>query len=80
MMTLNEAVLRCQERAKADCSECETEHQKLSEWLKELKMRREKQIPIEMPGRKGIKRRKQKLYYALQNFYKTITIKQKGEQ
>ncbi len=37
MMTINEAICHCQDRAEADCSECAKEHLQLAEWLKELK-------------------------------------------
>lgn len=37
MISLDEAILHCQERAEADCSECAREHLQLAEWLKELK-------------------------------------------
>jgi hypothetical protein len=36
-MTLEEAIAHCEERAKADCTECAKEHRQLAEWLKELK-------------------------------------------
>ena len=51
MLTLDEAILHCQERAKADCSECAKEHQQLAEWLEELKILRKKQIPMEVSER-----------------------------
>ena len=35
MMTLDEAIKHCYE--KADCSECGQEHKQLGEWLEELK-------------------------------------------
>lgn len=34
MMTLEEAIKHCEE--KADCTECGKEHQQLAHWLKEL--------------------------------------------
>ena len=37
MMSLDEAIRHCQERAVADCSECAREHLQLAEWLEELK-------------------------------------------
>lgn len=37
MMTLDEAILHCEARAKADCSECAKEHLQLAEWLEQLK-------------------------------------------
>lgn len=37
MMSLEDAIIHCKARAKADCSECAKEHQQLSEWLEELK-------------------------------------------
>lgn len=37
MISLDDAILHCKGRAKADCSECAKEHQQLSEWLEELK-------------------------------------------
>lgn len=50
MMTLDEAIAHCQEKAEelrkqpfkekmdiADCEECAEEHEQLAEWLKELK-------------------------------------------
>lgn len=43
-MTLNEAILHCEEVAndKTGCAEdCANEHRQLAEWLKELKERRE---------------------------------------
>lgn len=40
-MTLEEAIKHCEDRAKADCSECAAEHRQLAEWLKELKSKRE---------------------------------------
>lgn len=39
-MTLDEAIIHAEERAKEDCSNCAKEHQQLAEWLKELKMLR----------------------------------------
>lgn len=42
MMTLDEAIQHCEERA--DCTECGTEHKQLAEWLKELKLYKEKDI------------------------------------
>lgn len=41
MMSLDEAILHCQGRAKADCSECAREHLQLAEWLEELKVYKE---------------------------------------
>lgn len=38
MMSLEDAILHCKDRAKADCSECAEEHQRLAEWLEELKI------------------------------------------
>lgn len=35
-MTIGEAILHCEERAKADCSECAEEHRQLAEWLSKL--------------------------------------------
>ena len=40
-MTIDEAILHSEDRAKADCSECADEHRKLACWLKELKEKRE---------------------------------------
>lgn len=37
MMSLDEAIWHCQERAEEDCSECAREHLQLAEWLGELK-------------------------------------------
>ena len=37
LLSLDDAILHCQERAAADCSECAREHMQLAEWLKELK-------------------------------------------
>lgn len=37
MITLDDAILHCKDRAKEDCSECAKEHQQLAEWLEELK-------------------------------------------
>lgn len=37
MMSLDDAILHCKDRAREDCSECAKEHQQLAEWLKELK-------------------------------------------
>lgn len=39
-MTLDEAIMHCEDRAKEDCSECAEEHRQLAEWLKELKSKR----------------------------------------
>lgn len=39
MLTLDEAIKHCQE--KADCSECGKEHKQLAEWLIELKQLKE---------------------------------------
>lgn len=36
-MTLDEAIIRAEEVANGECSECEIEHKQLVEWLKELK-------------------------------------------
>lgn len=36
MMTLDEAINHCEEKAR-DCSECAKEHEQLAQWLKELK-------------------------------------------
>lgn len=52
LLSLDEAILHCQERAAADCSECAREHLQLAEWLKELKSLREKQIPMRVKERK----------------------------
>lgn len=41
MMSLDDAIQHCKDRAKADCSECAKEHQQLTEWLEELKIYRE---------------------------------------
>ena len=35
-MTIEEAILHCEGRALADCSECAAEHRQLAEWLTEL--------------------------------------------
>ena len=40
-MTLDEAIRHCEEVAENRCDECGMEHRQLSEWLKELKERRE---------------------------------------
>lgn len=48
LLSLNEAILHCQERATGDCSECAREHLQLAEWLEELKILREKQIPMKV--------------------------------
>ena len=37
MMSLDEAIKHCEERAKQDCSECSEEHKQLAEWLKDYK-------------------------------------------
>lgn len=37
MMSIDDAILHCKARAKADCSECAKEHEQLAEWLEELK-------------------------------------------
>lgn len=42
MITLDEAIKHCEE--KADCSECGKEHEQLAYWLKELKIYKEKDI------------------------------------
>ena len=42
MMTLDEAIKHCEE--KAECSECGKEHEQLACWLKELKSYKEKDI------------------------------------
>ena len=44
MMTLDEAITHCEEIASSECSECAKQHQQLSEWLKELKLYREKKL------------------------------------
>lgn len=36
MLTIDEAIMHCEDRAKEDCSECAEEHRQLAEWLKEL--------------------------------------------
>lgn len=46
MLTIEEVILHCEERAGADCSECAAEHRQLSEWLKELRVFRKKWIPV----------------------------------
>lgn len=45
-MTIGEAILHCEERAKADCSECAEEHRQLAEWLKELQLRKKGWISV----------------------------------
>lgn len=47
MLTIEEAILHCEGRAKADCSECADEHRQLAEWLKELRALRKNWIPVE---------------------------------
>ena len=42
-MTLDEAIIHCEEKAK-ECSKCGKEHQQLADWLKELKQHREMSI------------------------------------
>jgi hypothetical protein len=37
MLTLDDAILHSQEKAKAHCGECAKEHQQLADWLLELK-------------------------------------------
>lgn len=48
MISLDEAILHCQERAAADCSKCAREHLQLAEWLEELKSLRKKQVPMKV--------------------------------
>lgn len=48
MMSLDETILHCQERATIDCSECAKEHLQLSEWLEELKILRKKQTQMKV--------------------------------
>jgi hypothetical protein len=45
-MTLDEAIIHCEEMAKTTCAKCGKEHQQLANWLKELKQYREQK---EMP-------------------------------
>lgn len=45
-MTIEDAISHCEDRAKADCSECAEEHRRLAEWLKELKAIREYVEPL----------------------------------
>lgn len=45
ILTLDDAILHCKEKAKADCSKCAKKHMQLAEWLEELRNYREKQIP-----------------------------------
>ena len=43
MMTIEEAILHAEERAKeASCKECADQHRQLALWLRELKMYRER--------------------------------------
>lgn len=42
MMTLDEAIAHAEEVAAASCDECGEEHRQLAEWLKELKLYKEK--------------------------------------
>ena len=44
MMTLDEAISHARDVANSGCSECNREHGQLSEWLTELKQRREAEI------------------------------------
>lgn len=41
MMSLDDAILHCKDRAREDCTECAKEHQQLAEWLEELKIYKE---------------------------------------
>lgn len=40
-MTIEEAIVHCDDRAKADCSECAEEHKQLAKWLRELQKYKE---------------------------------------
>lgn len=40
-MTLDEAIIHCEEVANSECSECAKQHQQLAEWLKELRRYKE---------------------------------------
>lgn len=44
IMTLDDAIIHCSNRAKQDCSDCAKEHAQLAEWLEELKGYRKKQL------------------------------------
>ena len=42
MMTLDEAIAHAKEVAASKCDECGKQHQKLAEWLQELKVQRDR--------------------------------------
>jgi len=56
MMTIEEAICHCRDRAKDDCSECSKEHFQLAEWLEELmeyKQLDEKGLLLRLPCKVG---------------------------